>query len=153
MKSRIYVDTSVIGGCFDVEFSGPSNKLFEEFKAGKKIIVISDLTLRELDNAPAQIKDKIKEIDQDFIETVGLNEDSVELAKAYLSDGIIGQGSFADAQHIALGTLNKVDILVSWNFKHVVNYNRIRLYNAVNLKKGYGLIEIRTPMEVLDEGF
>jgi hypothetical protein len=152
VKYRIYVDTSVIGGCFDNEFSGPSIRLFEEFKKGLKIIVLSDLTIRELDNAPDYIRDIINEIDPSFIETVTLDNDSLELSNAYLAEGILGLGSMADAQHIALGTINKVDILVSWNFKHVVNYNRIRLYNAVNLKKGYGLLEIRTPLEVLDEG-
>lgn len=46
---------------------------------------------------------------------------------------------------------NKVDILVSWNFKHIVNLNRIRLYNATNLKYGYQILEIRTPREILNE--
>ncbi len=54
-------------------------------------------------------------------------------------------------QHIAVATLGRVDVVVSWNFKHIVNLNRIRLYNSVNLKLGYPMIEIRSPREVLDE--
>ena len=50
---------------------------------------------------------------------------------------------------MALTTIGRVDVLVSWNFRHIVNLGRIRLFNAVNLEQGYGLIEIRTPKEVL----
>ena len=58
---------------------------------------------------------------------------------------------FEDALHIAIATINKVDVLVSWNFKHIVNINRIRLYNSVNLKSGYSMIDIRSPREILTE--
>lgn len=77
--------------------------------------------------------------------------DAYELAEAYLAHGIVGPGSRSDALHVALATIGRVDVMVSWNFKHIVNLNRIRLFNAVNLEQGYGLIEIRTPMEVLYE--
>lgn len=68
-----------------------------------------------------------------------------------MAHGIVGPGSRSDALHVALATIGRVDVMVSWNFKHIVNLNRIRLFNAVNLEQGYGLIEIRTPMEVLYE--
>ena len=73
------------------------------------------------------------------------------LAEAYLSHGIVGPGSRSDALHVALATMGRVDVLVSWNFKHIVNLGRIRLFNAVNLELGYGLIEIRTPKEVVPD--
>lgn len=68
-----------------------------------------------------------------------------------MAHGIIGPGSRADALHVALATIAKVDVLVSWNFKHIVNLGRIRLFNGVNLEQGYGPLEIRTPREVLYE--
>lgn len=74
------------------------------------------------------------------------------LAEAYLSHGIVSPGSRSDALHVALATIGRVDVLVSWNFRHIVNLGRIRLFNAVNLEQGYGLIEIRTPKEVLSGG-
>ncbi|MGA1819469.1 MAG: PIN domain protein [Thermoplasmatota archaeon] len=153
VKYRTYVDTSVIGGCFDKEFSEPSLRLFEEFKKGKKIAVISDLTIKELEEAPPKIKNSYKEIADKWIEFVTLSDDAIGLAGEYMAEGVLGKGSLADAQHIAIGTINRVDLLVSWNFKHVVNYKRIRYYNAINLKMGYQMIEIRTPMEVLDDQF
>jgi hypothetical protein len=67
----------------------------------------------------------------------------------YLFHGILGPGSRSDALHVALATIGRVDVLVSWNFRHIVNLGRIRLFNAVNLEQGYGFIEIRTPKEVL----
>jgi hypothetical protein len=69
----------------------------------------------------------------------------------YLAHGIVGPGSHSDALHVALATIGRVDVLVSWNFKHMVNLGRIRLFNPVNLEQGYGLVEIRTPKEVLYE--
>jgi hypothetical protein len=75
----------------------------------------------------------------------------MELADAYLREGAVGKGCLADAQHIAAATVARVNVLVSWNFKHIVNLKRIQWYNAVNCKEGYGLIDIRTPWEVLDE--
>ncbi len=79
------------------------------------------------------------------------SDEAAELAQAYLDHGIGGPGSRADALHVALATVGRVDVLVSWNFKHVVNLGKIRLFNAVNLEQGYGLIEIRTPKEVVDD--
>lgn len=77
--------------------------------------------------------------------------EALALAEAYLRDGIATPATMADGLHIATATVARVDVLVSWNFKHIVNLHRIRLYNSVNLKEGYGLIDIRTPREVLDE--
>ncbi len=74
-----------------------------------------------------------------------------ELAIVYIRDGAIGRKMMADALHIALASVARVDVLVSWNFKHIVNLRRIHAYNAVNLKMGYPLLEIRTPREVLGD--
>lgn len=88
---------------------------------------------------------------EDNIEYIFLNEESIELANAYLKDGVVAENSLSDARHIAVATVGKVDVLVSWNFKHIVNINRIRLINSVNLKLGYPMLEIRSPREVLYE--
>ena len=73
-----------------------------------------------------------------------------ELAEKYLKEKIVTTKFRADALHIAIATINKVDVLTSWNFKHIVNLNRIRQYNSVNLKYGHSLIEIRSPMEIVE---
>jgi len=151
MRPRIYIDTSVIGGCFDDEFKEHSNQLFGEFASGKKKIVVSDLVLFELEEAPENVRGLLSLISEDNIEYVFLNEESIELARAYLREGVIAEKSLSDARHIAIATAEKADILVSWNFKHIVNLNRIHLINSVNLKLGYPILEIRSPREVLYE--
>lgn len=151
-RPRIYVDTSVIGGCFDDEFMAYSSQLFEEFMSGKKKAVISDIVLFELDGAPENVKDILNKVAEDNIEYIFLNEESIALANAYLKEGVIAESSLSDARHIALATIERVDVLVSWNFKHIVNLNRIHLLNSVNLKLGYPILEIRSPLEVIYEG-
>ena len=84
-----------------------------------------------------------------YTESLALSPDAEELAAAYIQDGAIGMAMRIDALHIALATVARVDVLVSWNFKHIVNLRRIHAYNAVNLKEGYPLLEIRSPWEVL----
>lgn len=149
-KPRVYADTSVIGGCLDEEFRKHSCPLFEEFTTGKKKLVLSDLVLFELEGAPDNVRSVVYDVSDDHIEYVFLNEESIELANAYLKDGVIAESSLSDARHIAIATVEKVDILVSWNFKHIVNLKRIHLINSVNLKLGYPIVEIRSPREVLD---
>ena len=148
---RIYIDTSVLGGCFDPEYKEESLRLFDEFIEGQKIAVVSDLVLFELEDAPDEVRQLLTRLPPISIEYVALNEDSLALAKAYLQDGAVAESSQSDARHIAMATVNRVDVLVSWNFKHIVNLSRIRRFNAVNLKLGYMALEIRSPREVLNE--
>jgi len=151
-KLHIYVDTSVIGGCEDEGFSAVSLCLWSRFRSGEFMLVVSDLTIEELAGAPPNVRRRLEDIPAAHLIQVCLTEEVKELADAYLAHGVVGPGSLADALHVAMATVHAVDVLVSWNFKHIVNFGRIRLFNAVNLEQGYGLIEIRTPREVLHEG-
>ena len=148
-KIKIYIDTSVIGGLFDEEFEKYSNKLFNAFKNNKYIPVISTIVLKELENVPKKIKDVITNINN--YELLEITKEVENLALKYLSEGIISDNYFNDALHIAIATINKIDVLVSWNFKHIVNLNKIHKINAVNLMENYSVLEIRSPMEVLYE--
>lgn len=150
-KLSIYVDTSVVGGCEDEEFLTVSRRLWSRFRAGEYTLVVSDLTMQELETAPANVRRHLEDIPGGQQIQVILTEEAEALAAAYVAHGVVGPGSLADALHVALATVSGVDVLVSWNFKHIVNLDRIRLFNAVNLEQGYGLIEIRTPREVLHE--
>lgn len=151
LKFRVYIDTSVIGGCFDDEFGKYSNLLLNDFIIGKKIAVVSNLTLKELKQAPKKVRKKFDEIPKEHIEFVGLTEEAEELAQKYIGNKVISLNHLLDAEHIAIATVEKTDIVVSWNFKHIVNVHKIRGFNSVNLKEGYQLIEIRTPMEVIND--
>jgi hypothetical protein len=77
--------------------------------------------------------------------------EALALAERYVQEGALTEKFISDAQHIAVATIEKVDSLGSWNFKHMVNFFRIRQYNAINLKNGYSLIDIRSPREVAYE--
>ena len=145
----VYTDTSVIGGCFDKEFEEWSNALFQEFVAGTKHIMLSDLTLQELELARQEVREKVSEIPERHRVAIGVNDEAIQLAETYISEGALTNKSYNDALHIALATLNNSDVLASWNFKHIVNLERIRLYNSINFRLGYKMIEIRTPREIL----
>lgn len=151
MIPRVYIDTSVIGGCFDKEYETPSKQLWKEFVAKNKIALISDLLQLELEEAPARVKNLLSELPLDSAEQLSLDEESIRLASLYIQDGAVAESSLSDARHIAIATIARADVLVSWNFKHIVNLNRIRRFNAVNMKLGYPVIEIRSPSEVLNE--
>jgi len=148
MKPRIYTDTSVLGGCEDDEFREASRRLLAAFEDGESMLVLSELTLRELEAAPEAVRMALGRVPAAHIEILALSPEAEELAAAYIDDGAIGERLRADGLHIALATVARVDVLVSWNFKHIVNLRRIHAFNAVNLKRGYPLLEIRTPREV-----
>ena len=152
IKLRIYIDTSVVGACLDDEFKEYSVRLFSEFISGEKTPLVSDLLLLELEEAPEEIKGALERVPSSNIEYVSLDEESLALANAYIEEGAIAKRSISDARHIALATVERADILVSWNFRDIVNMGRIRLINSVNIKLGYPLLEIRSPMEVFYEG-
>ena len=148
---KIYLDTSVIGGCFDDEFAKESNMLMEQIKKGRYSAVISDMTLKELEAAPDQIKDVLKEIPSEHLFEISVTEEIIDLASKYISEKVIPQWCEADALHIASAAFHNADLLLSWNFKHIVNVTRIMGYNGINLREGYKVLEIRSPKEVVYE--
>ena len=150
MRPLVYIDTSVVGGCFDIEFKAASEALFAEFIAGLKIAMTSDLLLEELEPAPEQIRTQIDKIPDRFRQNAFLSEEILILADAYVREAALPKGSLMDARHIACATVYRADVLASWNFKHIVNLNRIRFINATNLRLGYPILEIRSPQEILE---
>lgn len=147
MKQRIYIDTSVFGGYFDEEFKEHTIPLFDRIGEVEFIILFSAVTQDELENAPEKVKELVKSLSADLTEFIETVEEAVDLANEYITEKVVGQTSFADCVHIALATINRADFLVSWNFKHIVNMERIRGYNSINIKRGYRQLEIRSPRE------
>lgn len=148
---RIYVDTSVFGGCFDSEIEIWSNQLIDLFKIGKYKAVISEVSEFELKFAPKHVRQILLDIPPKNLEVSKLTDEAKQLSEHYLKEKIVTKKSLADTQHIAIASVQQVDLLVSWNFKHIVNYDKIRLYNAVNLKYGYKILEIRNPRDITHE--
>lgn len=147
MKQRLYLDTSVFGGYFDVEFSSHTIPLFERIKNYEFVGLYSEITIEELENAPEKVRNLQSIFNSINSEFLVLNEEMIDLARTYISENVVGNTSFADCLHIAIATVNHADFLVSWNFKHIVNIQRIRGYNSVNVKLGYQQLEIRSPRE------
>ena len=148
---RVYADTSVIGGCEDAEFRSESRRLFEAFRTGRAILVLSDLTLRELAGAPLRVREVLADMPRENTELLHVTEQAQILAAAYVDSGALDPSQRADALHVALATLARVDVLASWNFKHMVSWRRVRAYNEVNRRLGHSALDIRTPKEVDDE--
>jgi hypothetical protein len=150
MKQRIYIDTSVVGGYFDEEFSEATTKLFERLNNCEIIFVVSDLLDLELINAPQNVRELLLSFSAEKFQRVELTDEAIKLADTYIHEKVVGKTSIEDCRHIALATINKVDVLASWNFKHIVNLDRIKGYNSVNLRLGYSMIEIRSPKDLVN---
>ncbi len=147
MKQRLYIDTSVFGGYFDVEFAEHTVPLFNRIRNNEFIVLYSAVTTEELENAPESVKDLVRSMKAEFTDFLEITEEVVELASEYITEKVVGKTSFADCLHIALATINRADYLISWNFKHIVNVQRIRGYNSINIRNGYKQLEIRSPRE------
>lgn len=152
MIQRIYIDTSVVGGYFDEEFKEATNMLFKRLESREVKFVVSDLLDLELINAPNHVKELLFNYPTDFFERVELTNEAMELADTYIEEKVVGKTSIEDCRHIAMATIYKVDVLASWNFKHIVNLDRIKGYNSVNLRLGYTMIEIRSPKDLVKYG-
>ena len=150
-KRRVYVDTSVIGGCEEKEFWEHSRRLFEDFRSGHATLVVSDLTLKELGGAPDAVKAWFQGVPSEHTEILDTSSKAEQLADAYVAAGALGPRQYDDALHVALASLAGVDVLASWNFNHMVNAQRIPVYHAVNRRMGYAGPDIKSPKAMTDD--
>ena len=150
--ARVYLGTSVLGGCFDEEFAPWSNGLIADFDAGRFVPVVSDLLAAEVADAPEQVRALHNRLLALPSEGVSATPEALHLLAAYEAHSVLGPKYRADMLHIALATIADVDVLVSWNFKHIVRFDKIRLFNAVNLEQGYKPLTIHSPREVTTHG-
>lgn len=145
---RVYADTSVFGGLFDEEFQEASRRFFDLIKAGDFRLVISSAVSDELYEAPEQVRGFFYDL-APHVEIVEIEDVAIDLQMAYLAANIVGSRWETDALHVAMATVSDCRAIVSWNFKHIVNFRRIPLYNGVNMAHGYPTIGIHTPQEML----
>ena len=146
---RIYIDTSTVGGCLDEEFMEASCKLFELFRSGQATALVSDLLLRELEEAPIKVQEILPSLPQSSIEPVLLDDEAAYLKDRYLAQGVVQTKHSNDALHVAIAVVARADMIVSWNFKHIVHFDKMRGFNAVNLQEGYARLDIFSPLEVV----
>jgi predicted nucleic acid-binding protein len=150
MKLLVYIDTSVVGGYFDDEFEADTKLFFQRIFNKDFLVYFSEISEAELSLAPQFVRDLKEKIPIDCYRLLELNEESKKLAETYIEEKILGKACLDDAYHIAIATVNRLDVLVSWNFKHIVNYDKIKLFNSINLKFGYPMIDIRSPKEFIN---
>jgi hypothetical protein len=150
-KLRIYLDTSVIGGCFDQEFKIWSNGLIDDFRNERFQLVLSDVTAVEVDKAPEPVR-KLFNTLATISENLSVTEEVLDVLTTYENHEVLNPRYRTDMLHIALATVAEVDVLVSWNFKHIVRLDKIQKFNGINLELGYKTIGIYSPREVTTYG-
>lgn len=145
---RIYVDTSVFGGVHDDEFKEPSKKFFEQSRQGFFELVISGVVEGEIAGAPENVR-HLYERTLQHAEIAEVTEQALYLQNAYLKAKIVSRKWSDDALHVATATVSVCDMIASWNFRHIVHYDKIPMYNAVNILHGYKSIAIYSPLEII----
>lgn len=151
MQQRIYIDTSVIGGYYDTEFEIVTKRLFDRIINKDFSIYFSEVNETELMLAPQHIQDVKSLIPLGCLTFIEMSEEVEMLAQTYIAEKALGKASENDAYHIALSSVYRLDCLISWNFKHIVNFDKIKMFNSINMRLGYPLIDIRSPLEFLKD--
>jgi hypothetical protein len=145
---RVYADASVYGGAFDEEFAAASQEFFDQVRSGRFRLVVSAIVADELQEAPEHVLALFEEM-RLLADAADVTDEAIDLRQAYLAAGIVGEKWRSDALHVALASTSQCSVIVSWNFRHIVHFQKIPLYNAVNLAHGYSPLAIHTPQEVL----
>lgn len=147
---RVYADTSIFGGVFDEEFQDASRTFFEDVRKGRFELASSSVVQLELTLAPLEVR----QFFNGFIHNAyiaDITDAVLSLRDAYLTAKIVGNSYADDALHVALATVSGCAMIVSWNFKHIVHFQKIPLYNAINVLHGYAPIAIYSPLEVIQD--
>ena len=146
---RAYLDASVVGGPFDAEFAEPSREFVNAILRGAVIPLISETLAAEIAGAREEVQALLEQITRAHAERLALSAEAVTLQSAYLAAGVVTRKYADDAMHVAQATVARADVVVSWNFRHLVNPARVRALNGVNLAHGYGMVVVLTPADVV----
>ena len=145
---RLYLDASVVGGCFDSDFIEDSRRVMDAVFAGKARLLYSEVLEAELRNAPEPVRRFFAEVPDAVREEIEFSAEVEELAREYVARGVVSDAHLDDCRHVAAATIGRADAIVSWNFRHIVKLDKIKGYNQVNLLNGYGVLTILSPKEV-----
>lgn len=144
---RVYIDTSVFGGYYDEEFSADTQPFFAVLFGGLVLPIVSEAVATEIQLAPKRVKDLFRMISSGSLERLQATKAATRLAETYVREAVLSPKMIGDALHVAQATVAQADLIVSWNFRHMVNPAKMRAFNEVNFKEGYGAIVIVTPPE------
>jgi hypothetical protein len=144
----LYLDTTVLGGYFDDEWKQPTQELWQQMESGLWRFVTSLVAAEELIEAPERVRDLFKRTFE-AVDVLNITEEIDQLAATYVAQGVVTPKYEDDARHVAACTVNRIDFLGSWNFRHMVNMQRETAFNGVNLLNGYTAIRIVNPLEII----
>lgn len=144
---RLYLDTSVFGGVFDVKegFDQPSRKVMEALLGGQAIMLYSTTVEDEIARAPQRVRELFADVPPSQRVRVELTEEAKQLAEAYREAAIVSERWLEDSLHVAAASVAGADAIVSWNFKHIIRLDKIKAYNVVNRRHGYCDLTIMSP--------
>jgi hypothetical protein len=154
-KSKVYLETTLFNFYVDID-RGDAHvdtvRLFKEIAAGKYEAYSSDYVVDELKRAPDEKREKMIGLFSEYgIEVLEPDDEASRLADLYVSEGIIPQKYRTDGLHIAIATINGLDMIISMNFQHIVKNKTEKLTGALNVLNGYRAVEIVSPMEVIED--
>jgi len=150
-KLKIYLDTSVPSAYYDESNKNRceiTKKWWDEKLFQENEVYISEIALMEISRTKNEVlRNKLKTLVK-AAQRLVVVEGTIELAKAYIKQGIIPKDYYDDALHISLAAISGMDVIVSWNFKHMVNLATRRQVRAINILNGYNEIDIVSPEEL-----
>jgi hypothetical protein len=153
-KLKIYLETTLFNFYINSDLGDPHTetvKLFAEIAAGKYDAFTSDYVVDELGKAPPDKRSKMMSLLTKFnIPVLNMSDDAERLAGFYVTERVVPEKYRTDGLHIAIATVNDLDMIISMNFQHIVKRKTIKMTGHINTMNGYRAIEIYSPMEVVD---
>ncbi len=154
-KKKLYLETSIINFVYADDSPDKKEVTIEMFNLLEKeedsySLYISRLILEEIGNAEGEKTRQLLEVIANRNFTIlEMTEEAQKLGERYIKEGLIPRKYDDDAYHIAIATVHDMDVIVSWNFKHIVKMKTIEGVKWINESEGYRPIEIYSPWEVL----
>ena len=152
---KVYLDTSIFNFAISTQDVATekevTNRFLNELKSGRFFGYVSAIVLREIHDTTNKQRreDLLKFLGQFELEALSQTEEADLLAERYIQEKIIPEKHLDDALHIAIASVHNLDVIVSWNFAHMVKFKTRREVQGINTMMGYKIIEICTPQEVL----
>lgn len=141
----VYLDSTIFAGFADPIHAVTSQRLMEDFQSGKYKPIISTLVQAETADVSDDVFDIYAEILKTHPKVVDFSEKADTLAELYLERQILKETEYFDALHVALATLEEVDILTSWDHPNILHFSKVRGFIQVNIELGLKPIQIRCP--------
>jgi len=151
---KIYLETTMFNFYIDEDRDAHAAtvRLFREIQIGKFDAFTSALVIEELEKAPSEKYERMLSLIGNYkISVLARNEEAEKLADIYISEGVIPLKFRNDGLHIAIATVNDLDMIISMNYQHIVKRKTIKNTTIINTLNGYRSLEIYSPMEVIED--